>query len=880
MQHSIAKEIAHGKAYLTKKSKRILLALFCCLTAVPFAVPSDVALAQEAAAVPDPNSISPPQLRSDIILDYPEEYLSLDKPPVGTVELLITIDEAGSVSFAQAVTYTSLAFANAATVSIAKTSFEPARLADGTAIAVEIGIDLVFEPPVVEKVLETAQIKGTIFSRGNKNVIAGATITVADTDLQTVSDTDGKFVLSGIPASDVTIRILASDHDIYTIREKLAPGDSIGVEYFVRPKYAGSLRLVVQGERQRREVSRQTVSLKEIVQIPGIGQDAIKVVQILPGVATPSDVSGDLIVRGSNDRDNFLEIDGLPVPYIFHLSSIASVLSTFSIDRIDFYPSNFSVRYGNATGGAFIVESRDPDTENWRGSVNVGTLLAEAYAEGPVTDNVAVYVGVRRSYFDAILKAALPDNTGFNFTTAPQFYDYQAKAIYQAAPGHSISMFVNGANDRLGLLFDEEQLADPEAFRQFALNQGFHLGRIRYKYQPDASLYNRFMIGAGSQNIQFDVDDGSLKFKLFTDIIRIREELSKTFDSGTTVRLGSQIDFSRTRADVFLPRPPRKGEFDYDFLTAERVQSKETTPFNRYAIYGEAEQNLADMLTITAGLHATKLNLASYWLADPRGQARLALGTDTTLKAGVGLYQQFPQVQNFIPEAGGNPADKEPGAERSIHYLLGIEQEIPGGFYGTLEVYYKDMKNLLTENSDIFADERFINNGLGRAYGVEVLVKKKFSEQWFGWLSYSYSRSERKLPGEEWTVSQFDQPHIFNGVLSYSVTSAWRVGARYRYASGNPDFTTDGAIFYSDQQRYIPILSETRNMRQPAYQRLDIRTDYTWLMPKAKITAYFEILNTYLHDNPLGKEEAYDYSEFAYVNSFPILPNFGVKADF
>ena len=352
--------------------------------------------AQEAPT--DPNQIQPPQLLNEITTTFPESEMSDDATSVD-VPLLITIDEDGIVSEIQALADVAPAFVTAASEAIGQAQFEPARMGDGTAIAVQIEVVIALTPP--ERIVQavTSVVQGRIFSRGSKKSIPSALVVVLENDQQVIADGEGNFAFA-TGLTKVTLRIVAANHKPFTVVEELTPGQKVAVEYYVPPSVSDPLRITVTGQRERREVSRQTLTLKELVNVPGVGQDAIKVVQILPGVVTPSDVSGDLIVRGSDSRDNFLEIDGMQVPFVFHLLSVSSVLSSFLIEKIDFYPSNFSVRYANATGGAIIVNTRDPDQEVWRGSINIGTLQAEAYVEGPITEKLSLLVAARRSYFD------------------------------------------------------------------------------------------------------------------------------------------------------------------------------------------------------------------------------------------------------------------------------------------------------------------------------------------------------------------------------------------------------------------------------------------------------------------------------------------------
>lgn len=67
------------------------------------------------------------------------------------------------------------------------------------------------------------------------------------------------------------------------------------------------------------------------------------------------------------------------------------------------------------------------------------------------------------------------------------------------------------------------------------------------------------------------------------------------------------------------------------------------------------------------------------------------------------------------------------------------------------EIYYKDMQNQIDYKDG--AELNFNENveaellmGKGRAYGMELFLKKKYGKL-TGWVGYTLSRTERKIPG-------------------------------------------------------------------------------------------------------------------------------------
>ena len=112
------------------------------------------------------------------------------------------------------------------------------------------------------------------------------------------------------------------------------------------------------------------------------------------------------------------------------------------------------------------------------------------------------------------------------------------------------------------------------------------------------------------------------------------------------------------------------------------------------------------------------------------------------------------------------------------------------------------MKNLplALDESDPNSALLYSDNVSGKAYGIDLLVNKNLSNNWYGWMSLSYSKSERSndLSGEK--IDYFaDTPLVFNLVFNYQISDLWQGGANFTARSGqlytpivgvqqNPDF--------------------------------------------------------------------------------------------
>jgi hypothetical protein len=161
------------------------------------------------------------------------------------------------------------------------------------------------------------------------------------------------------------------------------------------------------------------------------------------------------------------------------------------------------------------------------------------------------------------------------------------------------------------------------------------------------------------------------------------------------------------------------------------------------------------------------------------------------------------------------------------------------------------------------------------------LLRHELADGFSGWLAYTLSRSTREDSGE--TDTRFfdhDQTHILTLLGTYQLGRGWQLGARFRLVSGNPRTPVVGAFFDADADRYEPRYGEPLSDRNAAFHQLDLRIDKRWQFAAWQLGAYLEVQNAYNRQNPEGLAYNYDYRQSTRQSGLPLLPVFGVRAEF
>ncbi len=791
-------------------------------------------------------------------------------------------------------------FVKAATTAVSKMEFEPAE-ASGVPVSVRIPFTYRFTlpPPVTATAAtETAtaaprvvNFQGVMRERGTRRRVSGVVVTVfrevegQQLGFEAVTDDEGVFRFTDLIPGEW--KVLAEAEGYFPVRtaEIIVAGQVLETTYFIERGSYNKFDVIVEVERVKKEINRRTLTREEIIKVPGTLGDPVRVVENLPGVARTPGGGGQIIVRGSGPQDTGVFVDGVDVPLIYHFGGLRSVIPAEMVETVDFYPGNFSVRYGRFTGGVFDLHIRklNNDDGEVHGSLDVSLLDAALYLEVPVAEGLTVAVAGRRSYIDFLLEAAVPDSSGVSLISAPRYYDYQALISYQPTAEHDVRGFFFGSDDVLRLLFENpsDQSAEIQS-GNLSFATDFQRGYLEYRYTPSDRFTNRLLVSAGRDKV-----DGSLgtqfRFVLELEVYQLRNEADWKVTDWLTLSAGLDYQLDVADVDVRAPRPPREGE-EVVNNGIEDVIETVVEDFKQLQIapWIETELKLFDeRLRIIPGIRFDYFGQVpeERWSFDPRVVVRYRFIDRWTVKAGVGAVHQPPQPQD-LNEDFGNPDLK---LQSGIQYSLGLEWLPEDHIRIDVTGFYKDLSNLVSRTSDSEVDDGPVllaNDANGRVFGLEVFLEHKFKNNFRGWLSYTLSRAERQdEPGGDFRLFDFDQTHILTLVASYLLPYNWEIGLRWRLVTGNTNTPFLGGVYDSDRDSYVPIPGDPNSERFPMFHQLDLRIDKKWIFNRWKLSAYLSLVNAYNRENIEGFDYNFDFSDRQNITGLPVLPILGIKGE-
>lgn len=875
--------------------------------AIPTGGPGAVVKPADPAAAPaSPGKPEAPRPTNYVPPKYPEQA---EKDGLeATVSLQLDIDKEGKVTKAVVIEPAGHGFDESAVAAAQELIFTPAKKADGTPVAARILYRYSFalktkepdaEAPAEQAPLSQSLAGQVLIAGGNTSEasIAGATVVArssAGQEHRVTTDDGGRFAFGELAPGSYSVSISAAGYEPFDIVETLAEGEVIEVKY--RLAYAADgLEVIVRGERPPREVTKRTLQKREIERIPGTNGDAIRSIENLPGVSRPPAIAGLLIVRGSAPQDTKTYIDGTPVPLIYHFGGLSSVVPTEMLEKIDFYPGNFSAQYGRVMGGIVDAGIRAPkDDGKYHGLAQFDLIDVRAMIEGPIPflKGWTFAAAGRRSYFDAWLGPVL-DAAGAGVTQAPVYYDYQFLVQRDITPTSKFRLAFFGSDDGFSLLLNDPSPSEPALTGNIGLHTAFQ--RLQARYVNDISPEERVTATMALGRDILDFGLGPFFFNLDFKAITGRFEYTKTYNKYMRTNVGLDVEGGFYDVNLRLPSIPRPGEppgLPFSLRPASTITQSGST-FSP-AAYVEAELTPTPRLRLVPGVRIDYSSITERVIVSPRANARFDVHQGfprTTVKGGVGVFQQPPQFQEATPPIGTKGVQDN----RAIHYALGAEQEITKQLEVSAEGFYKQLDDLVAAKQDSPTGLDYDNVGLGRAFGGEFLLKYKPDDRFFGWAAYTVQRSSRQqFPGDVERLVSYDQTHILTVLGSVRLGHGWEFGARFRLVSGNLttpsvcnasdpscDRNRTNALYYAGSGSYIPIpLTEPNSERLPLFHQLDLRVDKRWKFKSWQLSTYLDLQNVYNHGNAEGLGYNFNFTSRQYVSGLPILPNFGLRADF
>lgn len=645
-------------------------------------------------------------------------------------------------------------------------------------------------------------------------------------------------------------------------------------DVFTAPEYVEQRSYLPDAPAQKR------MTADEAMFIPGVQGDPLKALKSLSGITSMSDMTGELYIYGSKPEESQFSLNHLPIGYVYHMFGIHSVLSPEAIEQIDAYLGGFDVTYGDAMGGVIDITPHYP-TGSDSGFVHAGIYDASGGMDVAISDDVSLFVGARRSYFDLLLGAVgkatgtLDEESNTTYTQFPNYWDATALLDYRIGDGHALSVEMLAAQDGLTIQTYENAVKDPEATGNIDNSSGFFSGGVRYRYE--GRRYSAQTLGY----YNYTYSDT----ELFTDYyMRFESQRYGLFHQSDyeldehLLSFGLEANHLDIPLDLNISRPPSPNNPDFDFTTEEKIRVDETIRVDTLALFLQDTWHLTDDLSLRYGVRYSTTDYQGFKnLVDPRAAAVYRLNDYDALSLSVGRYSQMPEGFKTQEDFGSTTLS----FEHSMHYMLAYNH-VDGRMEWSIQPFYKEFTQLAIDVLDVNGTtESYGSTGQGNAYGLDLSAKYR-DGRYYGFIAYTYLSARRQVDTSDPTKYPFygDIPHTFQMLGSVRFWDDWAFSVLTKYNSGKP-YTPIVGTYTDSTSRVRPIYGELFSERLPDYFTLNLKiAQQIALGGREQLTWSFELMNATNHRNVSSIRYDDNYNVEGYINQLPLLPWFDVTYRF
>lgn len=628
----------------------------------------------------------------------------------------------------------------------------------------------------------------------------------------------------------------------------------------IKPSMINAKEIEVSSEKSDKNVSSSNIGtvkleMEEIKKIPAfLGEvDVLKTIQLLPGVKSSGEGNTGFYVRGGGPDQNLILLDEAVVYNAAHLMGFFSVFNGDAVKSINLIKGGMPAQYGGRLASVLDISMKEGNTKEYHAQGGIGLISSRLTIEGPIKkDTGSFIVSGRRTYIDVLARPfAKPESALKN--SGVYFYDFNAKLNYRLSDKDRL--FLSGYFGR-----DIMNYTDKPA--QFKLNVGWGNGTgvLRWNHLFNDKLFMNTSAIFSNYDFTFGAQQSGFEFKLFSGI----QDWNMKVDFGYFPTIRHEIKFGVNYVfHTFTPTSvsAKQDETEFDFGPVKRQKAHET------AIYLSDDFDVTDKLKIHAGLRYSYFmqigpfdryvkdpitgqttnvihynpnkKVKDYGGLEPRFNARYTLNTKSSIKASYTYNLQYIHLASLsavtLPTDIWVPCSELVQPQKGSQYSLGYFRNFFDNAYeGSVEVYYKDMKNQIEykdgalpgESVNDNADNQFVF-GTGQAYGIELFLKKRVGK-FNGWIGYTLSYTKRRFPdlnrGKEF-YAKYDRRHDVSIVMSYDLSKKWVFSAIWVYGTGNA--ITIPQSYYFIDGNFVTEYGDRNSFRMPAYHRLDISATLT-----------------------------------------------------
>jgi hypothetical protein len=590
-----------------------------------------------------------------------------------------------------------------------------------------------------------------------------------------------------------------------------------------------------------------------ITTAPGGLDDVFRAMQAQPGVSASQDNRNDLLVRGGGAIENQIRIDGFDVPNLTHFGAqggsggALAILPPWLIQTGTLDVSGFSAAFGDRMSSVAHIALRDGRTDRTHAMLGGGVGGAMGTVEGAVGQNGSWLASARRS----LLEMAFREK---NREAVPTFTDVLLKVSQRLNDRHALTLLAIGARDGVHIEDPKTREDDVTGDERMAI------AGVRIDSQWSNRTTTAVAVSGSVSQVDATSYDGA-------DIDAI--------DRGRDVEFRVRADLRRAATavgDLLVGVAVKAYHYDYDLyvtdlwtpyeLAKRDLRSSDRRSSADAAAYVELDRGFfRRRVRLLAGVRGDRWGAAGVSAASPRLKVEYAPTPRARLSGYWGLYRQgVPSIwMASAPQNVGMP----PIASRQVGG--GADVAIASWLHAGAEAFDKRYHNypvdpvapsrvMVSAAADFESPfvGPLVSAGRVQARGIDGVIVATPAPPFQVTANYSYWTVRQHGLDGVWRPAENELTHQGRVEFLWKPASGWSTGLRWRHVTGRP-YTPFDVKASTKAGRGVYDFKRINALDYPAYDRLDVRVDRTFVRGRAATMIYAEV------DNALGRRNILTY---------------------
>lgn len=633
--------------------------------------------------------------------------------------------------------------------------------------------------------------------------------------------------------------------------------------------------------------SRIILTGAQVRRLPGTFEDFSRVLQAVPGVGSSGEFKNDLIVRGGSPAENLFIVDGVRVPSLSHFGSQNSsggavgLLNPSLVENLEFFRGGIPACYGGKLSSVTDIRLREGDRSRFLGSLYLSLFGLAGTLEGPLFSGRGAWLfSLRKDYFSVI-----PRHFTLDMTVVPDYFDGQAKLVFDLSRSLRLSVVALGAQDDLSV---EEGDEPPEERMRIRIEDRLGVYGTRLRVLLGKRVAAHLTVSGTESRYSYSLTSRGLE--RYTIQSRDREFTTRLdIEAMPAPSLQLEVGVEAAAVDARHHVYYRGGYIVVDRMGYRytRRTTDATLSTDRVAYYLQLSYPLAATLRATLGLRGDVFRYTKDSSLSPRLGLSYKPWEAAELHFSYGAHRQAPET--FWLNA--HPENRSLRFLESDQFVLGGEYLFGKTIKLGVELYSKSYRRYPVDSANpyltlanqggslvpTFFGSTLLGVGSGYAQGAEIAVQNSAAARLSWAVNYSRSVVPFKALDGILRPGDFDYGWILNVAAAYRASSDWSLSLKWRYTGGAPYTPFDMHLSVQKDTSYFD-LRRINTLLYPPYHRLDVRGEKRFAFSRWALRASLEVQNLYNRKNVYyrfwedGREQT--------VYFLPLIPLIALQSDF